>query len=249
MNARMTMLLTAVFGTVLVAGADERKLPANLDVDSAKVSFSAGLRQTGMPRGTDFSALVEESSVLGEDATFGFSEKSPEAKFFVMGALYSEALAMLRGTDLPGGAERLQKIEHQLIQFGAPSSLFNFVTRSRQHAVSGRYRPEVLVDYLELLQPFLEDYASRQSEDMVVLFRMGAWLTNMSLTAAAGNTALLRQPLTINHAIEEMQRMDAPKGVQDALSEIGRITSQEEITDRDTRKVVQLVKRMQMILG
>jgi hypothetical protein len=46
-----------------------------------------------------------------------------------------------------------------------------------------------------------------------------------------------------------MKRMDAPKGVQDALAELSVIAAKKEIADRDADQVVKLVKRIQSVLG
>jgi hypothetical protein len=43
--------------------------------------------------------------------------------------------------------------------------------------------------------------------------------------------------------------MDAPKGVQDSLSEISTISAKKDIVDRDAEQVLKLIKRIQSVLG
>jgi hypothetical protein len=43
--------------------------------------------------------------------------------------------------------------------------------------------------------------------------------------------------------------MDAPKGVQDSLSEISAISAKKDIVDRDAEQVLKLIKRIQSVLG
>ena len=56
--------------------------------------------------------LAKEHSTIGEKATtFGFAAKSEEAKFFIIGALYSETIAYLKSGNLDLAA-KTQRIIH-----------------------------------------------------------------------------------------------------------------------------------------
>ena len=60
---------------------------------------------------------------------------------------------------------------------------------------------------------------------------------------------MLKQTETINYFIKEMKRMDAPKGVLEALGKIAKIAEKEDISDKDIEKVLESVKKIQTILG
>jgi hypothetical protein len=194
--------------------------------------------------------LAREQSPVQEDAlAYGFAAKSEEAKFFIIGSLYSETLAHLSSGQAVLAAERLAAIEREFITLKVPRSLYNYVSKMRNMIASGKYEPGLNAELLSLFQPFFEDYARGQSEDKLTLFRAGTWLLDMSLTAAAGDLELLHQEETLAHFTGEMRRMDAPQGVMRALEEITAIVKQEKVSERDVRSILRLVKRIQTILG
>ena len=114
---------------------------------------------------------------------------------------------------------------------------------------ANRYEKGALFDVLTLFQPFFEDYAKSKSGDKLILFRAGTWLMDMSLAAAGKDKNLLKQTEDINYFIKEMKRMDAPKGVLNALDDIEKVANKKDITDKDTKTVLKLVKKIQTILG
>ncbi|HOI93571.1 MAG TPA: hypothetical protein PK250_02585 [Syntrophobacter fumaroxidans] len=208
-------------------------------------AFQSGIRSTG-----NIGELAKQYSPLQSRAsTYGFAARSDEARFFLIGALYTEALAYVTGGKWELAAQRLEVVEGEFVKMGAPSSLYGFITKARNMIENVKYPPEYLVTVLALFQPFFEEYAKAQSEDKLTLFRAGAWLVNMSLTAASGDRELLRQPATLSYFTSELKRMDAPKGVVDALEEIAAISGKADITDKDTQKVLQLVTQIEQLLS
>jgi outer membrane protein assembly factor BamD (BamD/ComL family) len=198
----------------------------------------------------DLGALAQANSALGERASsFGFSAKSDEANVFLVGALYSEALAFLRSGDFESAADRLEALQQQFIRLGVPNSLYGYVTKLLNLVSQQRYSNEALLDMLSLFQPFFEDYANGRSEDFMILFRAGSWLVDLSLAAAAGNTTMVRQQAHLEYIVREMKRMDAPVGVGEALEQIAEVTAKEEITTRDLQSMISQIKRIQSILG
>jgi hypothetical protein len=191
----------------------------------------------------------EQSTVDQEGLAYGFAAKSEEAKFFLIGSLYSEALAYLFSGDNELAAERLKAVEREFIVLQVPPSLYNYLTKMRSMLTSGKHDPKLVAELLSLFQPFFEEYAEGQSTDKLTLFRAGIWLFDMGLTAAAGDLELLHQAGTLEYFTEEMERMDAPVGVMRALDDINDIVKQEKVSDRDVRNILKLVKRIQTILG
>ena len=202
--------------------------------------------------GTDgaLGVLAKQNSVIGDpNVSFGFAEKSDEAKFLIIGALYSEAIAYLKGGDYGASAKRLQSIEQEFINLRVPPSLYNYVSKTRNLVELKKLDTATLMDFLSLFQPFFEDYAKAQGADKLTLFRTGTWLVDLGLAASAGNKALLKQTERIEYFVNEMKRMDAPKGVIESLETIRQISLKNDITDRDADTVVKMVKKIQTTLG
>lgn len=191
----------------------------------------------------------EQSPVKDEALAYGFAAKSDEAKFFIIGSLYSEVLAYLHSGDDEAAVERLKAMETEFIRLGVDQSLYNYVTKMRSMISSGEYESAHTAELMSLFQPFFEDYAKGESADKLTLFRAGLWLLDMSLTASAGDLEMLHQASILDHFISEMKRMDAPMGVIRSLDEISEIVHQDSVSDRDVRTILKLVSRVQTILG
>ena len=240
---------------ILVAVAfsyQEREIPKKLDLKAGKVVFNSSRFQSSIKSDKSLGTLAKEVSTIGEQAiSFGFAAKSEEAKIFIIGALYSEALAHLRSGKMDLASKRLESIGQEFININVPTSLFNYISNIANMVETQRYSSDVILEFLSLFQPFYEDYANSKGEDKLILFRAGSWLVDMSLTAAAQDKAMLKQLETLNYFIKEMKRMDAPKGVLNSLDEILKIADKEEkdITDKDVKDVLKLVKKIQTILG
>lgn len=229
---------------------DVRPIPEGFSLPEGEIVFSSNAAQAGLRAEGDLGALAKENSALGDQANaFGFAAKSDEANTFLVGALYSEALAFLRSGDFESAVDRLEALEQQAIRLGVPSSLFGHVSKTLTLVRQQRYSQDVLLDFLSLFQPYFEDYARGRSEDFLTLFRAGSWLVDLSLAAAVGNTSTLQQRAHLDYIMREMERMDAPQGVNDALGKIAAVAKKDEITARDSKTVIDQVKRIQSILG
>jgi len=229
--------------------AEPFKLPQDLGAGSGE-SFDSARFQSAIRSDKSLGALAKENSVFGEQASsYGFAAKSEEAKFFIIGSLYSEALAYLKSGNSDLAAKRLEAVEGEFIDLQVPSSLYNYISKTRNILETRRYPLEGQAEFLFLFQPFFEDYAKTKGGDKLTLFRAGSWLMDMSLAAAGGDTALLRQPGKLDYFIKEMKRLDAPKGVIDALGEIAKVAGKKEISNKDADNVLKQVKKIQTVLG
>ncbi len=225
------------------AGYSPGAMPGSGDFDSTR--FQSAIGTDGA-----LGVLAKQNSVIGDpNAAFGFAEKSDEAKFMIIGALYSEAIAYLKGGQYDACAKRLGSIEKEFINLQVPPSLYNYVSKTRNLVELKKLDTATLLDFLSLFQPFFEDYAKGQNPDKLTLFRTGTWLVDLGLAASAGNKALLKQTERIEYFVKEMKRMDAPKGVIESLETIRQISLKNDITDRDTDTVVKMVKKIQTTLG
>jgi len=242
--------LLIIFFAVSAFSEEVREIPKNLNLSHPKEYFNSYYFQTHITSDKSLGTLVKENSSVGEEATsFGFAAKSADAKFFIIGTLYSESLAYLQSGNLDLAAKRLESIEKEFINLGVPNSLYNYISKTRNLIETKRCSTEVLGEFLSLFQPFFEDYSKSKGENKLTLFRAGSWLMDMSLTAAAGDKQLIRQDQKLKYFIEKMKKMDAPKGVLTALDQIVKITEQKEISEKDTEEVLKLVKKIQTILA
>lgn len=245
LTALSIMLATTAWSQDVDLSVYQRLEPAT------EPSFSSFGLQAAVRTPESLGALATANSSFGDEAaSFGFAAKSPEAQFFLIGAAYAEALALVRSGSREAAVERLRAIELEAVILGFPSPLYNYIAKVR--AILERKEPyptEVELAFLSLFQPFFEDYARGEAEDKLTLFRAGSWLVDLGLVVAAGNTQLLQQSSQLDYFRAEMERMDAPKGVQDALAEISNIAAQDEVPERDARKVLDLVESIQSLLG
>jgi hypothetical protein len=228
----------------------ERTLPASPEVTGGEVYLDSSRFQARIRSASDLGTLAKQQVALGEQAVaFGFAARSAEARFFIIGSLYTEAVAHLHSGNVMEAAKQLAAIEQELVTLQAPGSLYNYLTKTRNILERQQYTDEVRTDFLALLQPFLDDYAKSQGDAKLTLFRAGTWLIDVGLAAAAQDTPALRQPIKAQYFNREMKRLAAPKGVLEAMDQITRITEKPEITDSDARVVLKLVKQIQELLG
>jgi hypothetical protein len=256
MMKRQTRYLALSGLTLALASAgsaraqDDKVIEETPAVGPAQVLFSSRALQAELSRSEDLSSLAQQNSALGDSATaYGFAAKSDEANVFLVGALYSEALAFLAGGNTALAADRLTALQDQFLSLDVSSSLYGLISKTLSHVEAQRYSEDALLEMLSLVQPFFEDYAGGRSEDFLILFRAGSWLVDMSLAAAVGHTELLRQTGHLDYIRGEMQRMDAPNGVLEALDEIASVAAKDEISARDSATVIEQVKRIQSLMG
>jgi hypothetical protein len=112
-----------------------------------------------------------------------------------------------------------------------------------------KYPKEYVRMVLSLFQPFFEEFAESKSGDKLILFRAGSFLSDIGLVAAAGNKELLKQSTNLTYFSTEMKRMDAPKGVLEALAEMNKMSEKETLTDSDSAAVLKLVKKIEQLLS
>lgn len=252
-NLAIATVAALVFVTMATAPAlaeGPRRFSNDVDFSGGGMHFDSAAFQSAMNNSRNLGSLAKENTPIGGNAVeFGFAAKSEEAKFFLIGTLYSESLAFLSSGDTEMAVDRIKAMEREFIDIGVTSSLYNYITKLRNMVERGRYDNQTVIEIFSLFQPFFEDFARSRSEDKLLLFQTGSWLVDMGLAAASGNNRLLAQTEKLKFLDQEMKRMDAPKGVIDALEEITGISQKEKISERDADNVLKLVKKMQSLLG
>jgi hypothetical protein len=239
-----------VLATSAVLVAQNKIIPPKKIAFGGKVVFDSSAFQSGIASTAGLAPLADGMSLYGKGGqAMGFAAKSDEAKTFLIGAFYSESLAYIRAGKYDLALERLKAMEKEFVNMGVPTALYNFISKIENTVMLHKYEPAVLLDFFALFQPFFEEYLAGKGADRLTLFQAGSWLMDMGLAASARNTGLLKQPEKVGFVAAEMKRMDAPKGVQDALAELSVIAAKKEIADRDADQVVKLIKRIQSVLG
>jgi hypothetical protein len=248
-RVKFILVVLALLGLPVSVISQDKFDPYNVKT-SPTPSFNSDMLQSGIRSPFNLGGLAKQNSPINEQASsFGFAAKSDEARFFLIGASYSEALAYLEGGKLDLASQRLQFIEEQFIEMGVPSSLYTLISKTHNILNTEKYSKEYVRIMLSLFQPFFEEYAQSKSEDKLILFRAGSFLSDIGLVAAAGNTELLRQSTNLTYLSTEMTRMDAPKGVLEALAEMHKISEKENLTDHDAATILKLVQKIEQLLS
>ena len=226
-----------------------RPLPDKTDLGPGQHQFSSVRFQSAIRSEETLATLAKQTDFIPkESVSFGFSAKSREARFFILGTLYSQALAHLAGGNAEATADRLKAIETEFISLQAPSSLYNYVAKTRNMVETGRYEREVLLEFLGVFEPFLSDYALDAGKDMPLLLHAGSWLNDFGIAAAADDKRLLSQNEKLAYFRDEMTRLNAPKQAVQSFDELVKITNKEKIADDDVKKIRGLVNKIQTTL-
>lgn len=209
--------------------------------------------QANMVVSADLDALVAANSTVEEQmVAFGFASKPVPAQSYFLGTLYAEALAYTRGGDTASAAGHWVAIRKEVEPIAQPLTAYarqmeTLLTASADEQTADSAAE--LVAFMSLFEPLYENYTGERAARTLPLFRAGTWLTNMRLAAAIGDKTALQTPATVRYFQNEMRRLEAPKGVLDALAHMGRVVEQDRLADRDVKKMLKLVKRMQELLG
>ena len=230
-------------------GTPENQQAAKSGQSADNVPLHAYAFQAGIQSQTALGTLVAEHSALGATpATYGFTSQ-PRTRPYRVGLLYVEALAALRSDNVAVATPRLAALDHELAQGQAPTTLTTYMGTLRSLAEHPSAVPGALAALLVPFEPTYTEYAGGDGGESLTLFQFGAWLGNMSLAAAAGDMAALRQGNVALYFLKVMRQFSAPKGVLDALERIDQLLAQPGLSERDVAEVVKLVKKAQTLLG
>ena len=160
MNRLIVVSTSLLFGgltATAVMAEDVSDLTSRLNEKSEIwASYSSGGVQSALQRsgglGEDFAA----NSAFGNDAsTFGFAERSPEARMFLAGTLYAEALAFTQDGQYEAATDRLLALQDIVNKADAPAALRGYIQRTTEIIAEAVYDRRAMVEFLVLLQPQL----------------------------------------------------------------------------------------------
>jgi hypothetical protein len=251
MNTFTKQLLVSTLAVACMGVAHAEKDPINnTAVADEWLAYSSSATQQALSPQVNVGDAVMAQSILGQSATtLGFAEKSPEARTFLTGALYAEALALTRAGRMAEATKRLDALVDLTAQLHIAPATNQYLYRVQHLLQRESYSPAALAEMLSLAQPFLDAHNAAQGRNMLLLFQTGAWLADYAMIAGSGDYQYLRQPMMLGRTLREMERLEAPKGVLDALREIRALTAGKGLGEREAREVQRLVRKMQELLG
>lgn len=214
------------------------------EVRSVRVPAQVHVFQKGIRPDVDLGAFVAAQETGTEPKLYSFAKKSTREKSFILGTLYAEALASAYSGDLDAATKRWQTMDQALAQTAEP--LLSYRRNMREWL---QQKPPALEQFqalLPLFEPTFENYVERDYDQTLPLFQAGAWMTNMRLAAEAGDVDGLRRGSAVDYFLE---RLDAPKGVEDGLRRLDELMEKETLSEREIKSVIKTVKKMQQILG
>jgi hypothetical protein len=205
--------------------------------------------QAGTTGAADLSRLVVIHSPIGpQSAALGFADRVPRTLPFVVGTLYVETLAYARGGALDEAVQHMHAIDAALGSTALPPVLAQYLRAMQPILAAAASSPEVLDTFLPLFEPLYDDYARSLGPEAMTLFRLGVWLENMLLAAAANDSAMLRQGDTAQAFRQAMHHLRAPAVVQEMLAQLSALLAQPTITAKDVTHILTLIQKTQRLL-
>jgi hypothetical protein len=202
--------------------------------------------QRGIEHTQGLGTFVEAHAAWREPpAIETFTPHAARTMFVRMGILYAEAYATFSSGDVEGTLQRLDLLVQTLASVQASPVLPRYLHQLRT-ALQNQQSPEQDIA-LALFEPLYDDaYAGADTREQRLLFRAGAWLENMSLAAAAGDSTALRRG---GVAVEEVRSVFAALGVPQqtlaALERLQHLVMQPTLTAGDMRVIRTLTQEIQ----
>lgn len=195
--------------------------------------------------------IAAHSSLRPPSAVVGFTPQASRRTFLRMGILYAEALAALSSGAVEAASQRLDILEEALASVQAPRVLSQYLREMRSLLQTQRYEGTAFSAFLALFEPLYEDaYASTDITEGWLLFRVGAWLENMYLAAATGDSAALqRGGQVVEDVSRVLMRLNAPREVLEALERMRSLFGRQVLSDSDMSTIRKLVQDIQRILS
>lgn len=218
---------------------------------------TAGLQiyrfQAGMQHNQEVGRLVAARAVPQEPtAVVGFTPQVQRTAFVHIGIIYTDILGALRGGAVEAAIPRLERLTQLLTKVQAPRALSQYLRMVQTSLPPQQYDTEVLLRFLALFESLYEEaYATRTPiAEEVILFRAGAWLENMSLAAASGDGAAVRQGREAVKALRQaLTQLHAPPEALAGLQRLHERTARAVLTDQDLSAAHTLVQQIQAMLS
>ena len=236
-----------IAATVLLAISAVFLFPSTNDLNFDSLSFQHRIStQQGLPELVSKFIPIQEMS-----ARYGFNDQKRKVNTFVIGSLFAETLALLSAGNNTSSVKHLDLLVDDLSTMGVNSRLVTQVSGIRDIVKEGN-KPRISLRQFAVFQVDFEQYLkTKKGKDAkeIVLFRMGTWTVDFGLAAAAKNKNLLKQDDKLDYFKRELARIEAPIGAINTLNNMSHIVTQDEISDRNTDKLFQMVQKLRGLLG
>jgi hypothetical protein len=222
-----------------------------LDVLGAPRHLHTYRFQVGLPHAATLGTLVAARPVLSASPpAVGFTPQAARTAYLRMGIRFAEAVAALHSGAAEATASRLDVLLQTLMTVQAPPTLAQYLRVLQTLLHHQQYPGDALAPFLGLFESLYEDAYTQTSGEEVRLFRIGAWVENMTLAAAVDAPTALRQE---GQAIAQVRRVltqfQAPHEALDTLAQIDHLLRQPRLTARDVNTMHTLLQHLQQMLG
>jgi hypothetical protein len=147
-------------------------------------------------------------------------------------------------------AQRIQALTNTLNTAQPPGVLPHYLHEMQTLLHRQQYPGEELAKFLALFESLYEaEYGKTAEAPEVLLFRLGAWLENMALAAAADDRTALRQAAAVQYFRSKLPQLAAPPEVLKAFEQMQHLVTARAMSEHDVRTLRGLVQNVQQIFG
>jgi hypothetical protein len=223
----------------------------SLESPDRNVLFNTSQFQKGIQSATDLGTLATAHVALGQPSRIlGLAPPARRATFVRLGVYYANLLAYLYSEDMERATQHLDLLIQTFHTVPTPPVFIHYLSEMRPLLHSRQYPGKELSQFMGLFEPlYAEEYGKESGREALTLFRLGAWLMNVSLAAAAGDKIALQQGPVAVYLEAELARLNAPSTVLATLQRVRHLMTQPEIADRDIAEILELVKTLQRMFS
>jgi hypothetical protein len=168
---------------------------------------------------------------------------------FRLGTGYTEALALLQSDHRARADQHVDSLVKMLPQVQAPAELVAYLQAVQALLQDPQTASGGLVTFLAAFEPlYAAVYTTANTTEGLTYFRLGTWLANLSLAAAAGDQVALRQGPVIQALWHALIQYGAAPVVLDTLARLHHLITQPILTDQEIRQIHVLVQELQRLL-
>jgi hypothetical protein len=144
--------------------------------------------------------------------------------------------------------QHMRAIDTALGSTPLSQALAQYLRAMQPLLVTAASSPDALEAFLPLFEPLYDDYTRSLGPEAMTLFRFGVWLENVTLAAAANDTAALRQGDIAQAFRQAMHHLRVPAVVQETLAQLSVLLAQPTMTAKDVTQILMLVQKTQRLL-
>jgi hypothetical protein len=205
---------------------------------------------TGIQGVTTPGVTVATRTVSDQLIGLGFAPQDARITLFRAGILYTDTLAALHRGAMEVAVQRVQALGNTLNTAQPPGALPHYLHTMQTLLHEQQYPGEELAKFLALFESLYETEYGRATEaPEVLLFRLGAWLENMALAAAADDRTALRQAAAVQYFRSLLPKLAAPPEVLRAFEQMQPLVTAQAMTEHDVRTLRGLIQNVQQVLG